>query len=160
MEHDLILSYTIRGKLCEYCAFKIKYNALSNINNFNNLAFFCDAENLNILPAILLRLLPYHNRRQILTVCPEESRDIDQIVYGLDLLHPDSPTLGGNKCLYHILQNATKCITMDPLYNGIHYNSKVLYNVNLVCTKVSGSCIFSLILPCYSLRKHTFCVLV
>ena len=26
-------------------------------------------------------------------------------------------------------------------YNDIHYNSKIRYNVNLVCTKISGSCI-------------------
>ena len=32
---------------------------------------------------------------------------------------------------------------MDPLYNGIRYNSKIRYNVNSVCTKISGSCIWS-----------------
>ena len=36
---------------------------------------------------------------------------------------------------------------MNPLYNDIRYNSKIGYNVNLVCTKISGSCIFSLIFP-------------
>ena len=25
--------------------------------------------------------------------------------------------------------------TVNPLYNDIHYNSKIRYNVNLVCTK-------------------------
>ena len=32
---------------------------------------------------------------------------------------------------------------MNPLYNNILYNSKIRYNVYLVCTKISGSCIFS-----------------
>ena len=32
--------------------------------------------------------------------------------------------------------------TVNPLYNDIHYNSKIRYNVNSVCTKISGSCIF------------------
>ena len=50
--------------------------------------------------------------------------------------------------------------TVNPLYNGIRYNSKIRYNVNLVCTKISGSCIFSLIFPCYSSGKHTFCIFV
>ena len=31
---------------------------------------------------------------------------------------------------------------MNPFYNDIHYNSKIRYNVNLVCTKISESCIF------------------
>ena len=50
--------------------------------------------------------------------------------------------------------------TVNPLYNDIRYNSKIRYNVNLVCTKISGSCIFSLIFPCNSSGKHTFCVFV
>ena len=33
-------------------------------------------------------------------------------------------------------------MTVNPLYNDIRYNSKTCYNVNLVCTKISGSCIF------------------
>ena len=49
---------------------------------------------------------------------------------------------------------------MNPLNNDIRYNSKIRYNVNLVCTKISGSCIFSLLFPCYSSGKHTFCVFV
>ena len=49
---------------------------------------------------------------------------------------------------------------MNSLYDDIRYNSKIRYNVNLVCTKVSGSYIFSLIFPCYSSGKHTFCVLL
>ena len=36
-------------------------------------------------------------------------------------------------------------ITVSPLYNNIRYNSKIRYNINLVCIKISGSCIFSLI---------------
>ena len=27
--------------------------------------------------------------------------------------------------------------TVKPLYNDIHYNSRIRYNVNLVCTKIS-----------------------
>ena len=46
--------------------------------------------------------------------------------------------------------------TVNPLYNDTHYNSKIRYNVNSVCTKISGSCIFSLTDPCFSLGKHTF----
>ena len=30
------------------------------------------------------------------------------------------------------------CSTLNPLYNGTHYNSKILYNVILICTE----CIF------------------
>ena len=50
--------------------------------------------------------------------------------------------------------------TVNPLYNDIRYNSKIRYNVNLFCTKISGSCIFSLIFSCNSSGQHTFCVLV
>ena len=50
--------------------------------------------------------------------------------------------------------------TVNPLYNDIRYGSKIRYNVNLVCTKISGSCMFSLIFPCYSPGKHTFYVFV
>ena len=32
---------------------------------------------------------------------------------------------------------------MNPLYNDIRYDSKIRYNVNVVCTKISGSCIVS-----------------
>ena len=46
--------------------------------------------------------------------------------------------------------------TVNPLYNNIHYNSKLQYNMDRICTKISGSCIFSLTVPCYSLGKHTF----
>ena len=45
----------------------------------------------------------------------------------------------------------TNRCTVNPLYNDIRYNSKTRSNVNLVCTKISGSCIFSLTDPCYSL---------
>ena len=31
---------------------------------------------------------------------------------------------------------------VNPLYNDIRYNSKIRFNVNLVRTKISGSCIF------------------
>ena len=34
--------------------------------------------------------------------------------------------------------------TVNPLYNDIRYN-KILNNANLFCTKISGSCIFSMI---------------
>ena len=33
-------------------------------------------------------------------------------------------------------------ITVNPFYNGIRYNRKILYNVNPICIKISGSCIF------------------
>ena len=49
---------------------------------------------------------------------------------------------------------------MNPFYNDIRYNSKIRYNVNLVCTKINGSCILSLIFPCYFSGKYTFCVFV
>ena len=38
---------------------------------------------------------------------------------------------------------------MNPLYNGIRYNSEIRYNVNQICTKISGTCIFSLTVLCY-----------
>ena len=47
---------------------------------------------------------------------------------------------------------------VNTLYNDVRYNSNCRYNINLVCTKISGSCIFSLILPFYSSGKHTFYV--
>ena len=50
--------------------------------------------------------------------------------------------------------------TVNPLYKDIRYNSKICYNVNLVCTKISGLCIFSLIFLFYSSGKDTFCVFV
>ena len=50
----------------------------------------------------------------------------------------------------------SKYNTVNPLYNDIHYNSKICYNVNSVCTKNSGLCIFSSTVPWYSLRKHMF----
>ena len=49
---------------------------------------------------------------------------------------------------YHVLivKYRTKlyCSTGNPLYNDIRYNSIIRYNVNPICTKISGSCIFSL----------------
>ena len=50
--------------------------------------------------------------------------------------------------------------TVNPLYNDIRFNSKIHNNVNLVRTKISGSCIFSLLFPCYSSGKHMFRVFV
>ena len=44
--------------------------------------------------------------------------------------------------------------TVNPLYNDIRYYSKIRYNVSLVCTKISGSCIFSLLFPYYSIGKR------
>ena len=46
--------------------------------------------------------------------------------------------------------------TVNPLYNGIRYNGTIRNNVNPICTKISGSCILPLTVPCYSLRGHTF----
>ena len=50
--------------------------------------------------------------------------------------------------------------TVNPLYNGIRYNSKIRYNVDSICIKISGSCILSLIFPRYSSGKHTFVYLL
>ena len=50
--------------------------------------------------------------------------------------------------------------TVSPLYNSIRYKSKLRYNVSSVCTKISGSCNFSLVFQCYSLGKHTFVYLL
>ena len=58
------------------------------------------------------------------------------------------------------VKNTIATSTVNPLYNDIRYNSKIRYNVNLVCTKISGSCTFSLTVPCYSLGKHTFWIFV
>ena len=60
----------------------------------------------------------------------------------------------------HSLECLSHSYTVNPLYNDIRYNSEIRYSVNLVCTKISGSCIFSLLFPCYSSGKHTFCVFV
>ena len=46
--------------------------------------------------------------------------------------------------------------TVNPFYNDIRYNNKIRYNVNSVCTKISGSCIFSLTVLCYSLGNIRF----
>ena len=53
------------------------------------------------------------------------------------------------------VNQSMKCNTVNPLYNDIHHNSRICYNVNLVCTKISGSCIFSLTVSRYSLGKHS-----
>ena len=49
---------------------------------------------------------------------------------------------------------------VSPLYNDIRYNSKIRYNVNPICTKIRGSCIFSLTVPWYSMGKHTFLIFI
>ena len=46
--------------------------------------------------------------------------------------------------------------TVNPLYNGIRYNSKIRNKVNSICIKISGLCTFSLTVQCYSLGKHAF----
>ena len=51
-------------------------------------------------------------------------------------------------------------LSVNPLYNDIRYNSKIPYNINSVCTKCNGLCIFSLTVPCYSLGKCTFLIFV
>ena len=53
-------------------------------------------------------------------------------------------------------QNAT----MNPLCNDIRDYSKLRYNVNPICTKLRGSCISLLTVPCFSLGKHTFLIFV
>ena len=37
-----------------------------------------------------------------------------------------------------VLVTVTVVYTVNPLYNDIRYNSKIRYNVNSVCTKISG----------------------
>ena len=34
------------------------------------------------------------------------------------------------------------CNTVNPLYNDIRYNRKIRYNIKMICTKITGSCIF------------------
>ena len=46
--------------------------------------------------------------------------------------------------------------TMNPLYNDIRYNSKLCYNVNLVCIKISGLCIFFIDSPMLFFKKTYF----
>ena len=51
--------------------------------------------------------------------------------------------------------------TVNPLYNNIRYNNKIHYNVNLVCTKIRGSCIFFVVVPMLVLGKtYILCVLL
>ena len=50
--------------------------------------------------------------------------------------------------------------TVNPLYNDIRYNSKFHNNVNLVCTKFSGSCTFSIDIPILFFRKICFVYLL
>ena len=45
---------------------------------------------------------------------------------------------------------------VNPLFNDIRYNSKIRYNVNLVCTTSADRVFFSLIFPCYSSGKKKF----
>ena len=46
-------------------------------------------------------------------------------------------------------------------YNGIRFNSKIRYNVNLVCTKKSADRVFFHSYSHFILqKKHTFCVFV
>ena len=63
-------------------------------------------------------------------------------------------------CIIFQLKLVNKPCTMNPLYNAIRYNSKIRHNVNSVCTKISGSCVFPLIVLKYSLGKHTFWIFV
>ena len=49
--------------------------------------------------------------------------------------------------------------TVNPLYNDIRYNTKIRYNVNLVCTKISGSCIFFInISMLFSNKTYVLCI--
>ena len=45
------------------------------------------------------------------------------------------------------LLDVSLSITVNPLYNDIRYNSKICYNVNPICTNISGSCIFFIDTP-------------
>ena len=70
----------------------------------------------------------------------------------------------GNDSLFEWLwahgQDVRHANKVNSLYNDIRYNSKIRYNVNLVCSKISGSYMFSLMFPFYSPGKHTFCIFV
>ena len=77
---------------------------------------------------------------------------------GKNMLLEVTPTENLEANLVELLPPTVCLCTVNPPYNDIRYNSKIRYNVNSVCTKISGSCIFSLIFPCYSSGKHTFCV--
>ena len=84
-----------------------------------------------------------------------------EILLGILLPHSKLFVTGkGNKepLLNNLWQWNLTC-TVNPLYNDIRYNSKIRYNVNLVCTK-SADRVSLLIFPCYSSGKHRFCVVV
>ena len=49
---------------------------------------------------------------------------------------------------------------VNPFYNNIRYNSKLCYNVNLVCTKINGSCFFFIDIPILFFRKICFVYLL
>ena len=49
--------------------------------------------------------------------------------------------------------------TVGPLYNELRYNSKIHYNVNLVCTKTRISCVFFIDIPMLFFRKtYVVCI--
>ena len=50
--------------------------------------------------------------------------------------------------------------TVNPFYNNIRYNSKICYNVNLVCTKISGSWVFFIDIPILFFKKTCFVYLL
>ena len=54
------------------------------------------------------------------------------------------------------LTNSYYLDKVNPLHNNILYNSKIRYNVNLIYTKICGSCCFSLTVPCYFLGNIGF----
>ena len=62
--------------------------------------------------------------------------------------------------LYRTLIDQSSSYTVNPLYNDIRYNCKIRYNVNSASIKISGSCIFSLTVPYFSLGKHTSWIFV
>ena len=59
---------------------------------------------------------------------------------------------GGVQSTLDISKSTLISTTVNPVYNDIRYNSKIRYNVNLVCAKISGSCIF-IDIPMLSFRK-------
>ena len=60
---------------------------------------------------------------------------------------------------YFLYKASCLYIYIEPPDKNIRYNSKIRYNVSLVCTKISGPCI-SLIFTFYSSGKLTFYVFV
>ena len=49
-------------------------------------------------------------------------------------------------------------ITVNPLFNDIRYNSKIRYNVNLVCTKSADRIFFIDIPVLFFMKTYVLCI--